>query len=213
MQGKRLDPRLLAITAVMTAIVFVLTRVIQIPTPAKGYIHLGDAGVFFGAFAFGPFAGAIAGGLGTALADAAGGYPQWAIFSFLIHGLQGLVVGWLYRKWPMAWGPMSSADASGDYPQWAILSSLNNDLLDRVVGWLYRRWPMLRGLISWAIVGSVIVVVGYLFAGMILSGVAAALAEVPLNIIQVAAGAVVAVPLFVAVRQAYPPITRLGRPN
>ena len=172
MQGKRLDPRLLAITAVMIAVVFVLTRVIQIPTPAKGYIHLGDAGVFFSAFAFGPFAGAIAGGLGTALADAAGGYPQWAIFSFLIHGSQGWVAGWLYRRWPTTWG-----------------------------------------LIASAIVGGAIVVVGYLFAGMILSGVAAALAEVPLNIIQVSAGAVVAIPLYLAVRQAYPPITRLGRPN
>jgi uncharacterized membrane protein len=55
------------------------------------------------------------------------------------------------------------------------------------------------------------VVIGYLAAGMLLSGVGAALGELPLNVIQVSAGAVVGVPLFVAVRQAYPPITRLGR--
>ena len=54
MQRTRFDPRMLAIVAVMTAVVFVLTLVIQIPTPAKGYIHLGDTGVFFSAFAFGP---------------------------------------------------------------------------------------------------------------------------------------------------------------
>ena len=172
MQRKGFDPRMLAIVAVMTAVVFVLTLVIQIPTPAKGYIHLGDTGVFFSAFAFGPWVGAIAGGLGTGLADAAAGYPQWAIFSFLIHGLQGLVAGWFYRRWPTTWG-----------------------------------------LISAAVIGGAIVVAGYLFAGMILSGIAAALAEVPLNIIQVAAGAVVAVPLFLAVRRAYPPITHLGRPR
>jgi len=172
MQRKGFDPRMLAIVAVMTAVVFVLTLVIQIPTPAKGYIHLGDTGVFFSAFAFGPWVGAIAGGLGTGLADAAAGYPQWAIFSFLIHGLQGLVAGWFYRRWLTTWG-----------------------------------------LISAAVIGGAIVVAGYLFAGMILSGVAAALAEVPLNIIQVAAGAVVAVPLFLADRRAYPPITRLGRPR
>ena len=64
-----------------------------------------------------------------------------------------------------------------------------------------------------AIIGGVIVVVGYLLAGMILSGVAAALADVPLNIIQVTVGAIVAVPLFLAVRRAYPPIMRLGRPR
>jgi hypothetical protein len=113
MQSKRFDPRWLAITAVMIAIVFVLTRVIQIPTPAKGYIHLGDAGVFFSAFAFGPWIGALAGGLGTALADAAGGYPQWAAFSFLIHGAQGLVVGWLVRRWPSIWGLIAAAVAGG----------------------------------------------------------------------------------------------------
>lgn len=169
MEHRRFDPRMLAVAAVMIAIVFVLTRVIQIPTPAKGYIHLGDAGVFFSAFAFGPWIGAVAGGLGTALADVSGGFPQWAIFSFLIHGAQGLVVGWMVRKWPTTWGLLSSAVA-----------------------------------------GAVIVVVGYLLAGILLSGVAAALAEVPLNIIQVAAGAVVAIPLFVLVRQAYPPITRFG---
>jgi uncharacterized membrane protein len=172
MQRKTFDPRLLAITAVMTAIVFVLTRMIQIPTPAKGYIHLGDAGVFFSAFAFGQWIGALAGGLGTALADVSGGFPQWAIFSCLIHGAQGLVVGWMVRRWPTTWGLLSSAVA-----------------------------------------GGVIVVAGYLLAGMLLSGVAAALAEVPLNILQVTAGAVVAIPLFLAVRQAYPPITHLGRPR
>jgi uncharacterized membrane protein len=170
MQKKTLDPRILAVTAIMTAIVFVLTRLVQVPTPAKGYIHLGDAGIFFSAFAFGPWVGAVTGGLGTALADITSGYPQWAIFSFLIHGAQGWVVGWASRK-----------------------------------------WTGLAGLILSTIVGGLIVVGGYLAAGMLLSGVGAALGELPLNIIQVAAGAVVGVPLFAAVRRAYPPILNLGR--
>ena len=170
MTRKSFDPRTLAVTAVMTAIVFVLTRLVQVPTPAKGYIHLGDAGVFFSAFAFGPWVGAVAGGLGTGLADVTSGYPQWAIFSFLIHGAQGWIVGWLGERW------------AGE-----------------------------KGLILSAVVGGVVVVIGYLAAGMLLSGVGAALGELPLNIIQVGAGAVVGVPLFAAVRQAYPPISRLGR--
>lgn len=86
MPRKAPDPRVLAVTAVMTAIVFVLTRMVQVPTPARGYVHLGDAGVFFGAFAFGPWVGAVAGGLGTALADVTSGFPQWAVFSFLKIG-------------------------------------------------------------------------------------------------------------------------------
>lgn len=170
MQRRTLDPRTLAVTAVMTAVVFVLTRVVQVPTPAKGYIHLGDAGIFFSAFAFGPWVGAAAGGLGTGLADLTSGYPQWAIFSLLIHGLQG----WL-------------------------------------VGWTSERWKDTTGLVLSTVAGGVLVVIGYLAAGMLLSGVGAALGELPLNVIQVAAGAVVGVPLFAAVRQAYPPITHLAR--
>jgi uncharacterized membrane protein len=169
MNRKATDPRTLAVTAVMIAIVFVLTRMIQVPTPVVGYIHLGDAGIFFSAFAFGPWVGAVAGGLGTALADLTSPYAQWAIFSLLIHGMQGWVAGWLSGK---------------------------------VRG--------VAGLLLAAAVGGVIVVVGYLLAGTLLVGFGAALTEVPLNVVQVAGGAVVSVPLFLVVRQAYPPITRLG---
>jgi uncharacterized membrane protein len=170
MQGKAFDPRRLAVTAVMAAIIFVLTRLVQVPTPAKGYIHLGDAGVFFGALAFGPWIGAVAGGLGTALADITSGYPQWAVFTLLIHGAQGWVVGWTSE-----------------------------------------RWAGVKGVIASVVVGAAIVVVGYLAAGILLSGLGAALGELPLNIIQVTAGGLVGVPLFAAVRQAYPPILQLGR--
>jgi uncharacterized membrane protein len=170
MSRRSFDPRILAVTAVMTAIVFVLTRMVQVPTPAKGYIHLGDAAIFFSALAFGPWVGAVAGGLGTALADITSGYPQWAIFSFVIHGAQGWIVGWTGERWSGA-----------------------------------------KGLVLSTLVGCVVVVVGYLGAGMLLSGVGAALGELPLNIIQVTAGAVVGVALFVAVRKAYPPIVHMGR--
>jgi uncharacterized membrane protein len=113
MSRRTLDPRTLAVTAVMTAIVFVLTRMVQVPTPAKGYIHLGDAGIFFSAFAFGPWVGAVAGGLGTGLADVTSGYPQWAIFSLLIHGLQGWVVGWTSERWSGVTGLILSTVVGG----------------------------------------------------------------------------------------------------
>ena len=172
MPRKSVDPRALAVTAVMTAIVFVLTSMVRVPTPAKGYIHLGDAAIFFSAFAFGPWVGAVSGGLGTGLADITGGYPQWAVFSFLIHGAQGWVVGWLSRRWTGVWG-----------------------------------------LIFSSVVGGAIVVLGYLGAAIILVGVGAALGELPLNIVQVTVGAVIGMALYAAVRAAYPPISRLGRPR
>lgn len=91
--NRRLDARVAAVTAVMTAVVFVLTRLVQIPTPIQGFVHLGDAAIYFTAFAFGPWVGAVAGGLGTALADLNSGFAQWAVFSLLIHGLQGFLAG------------------------------------------------------------------------------------------------------------------------
>jgi uncharacterized membrane protein len=113
MQRTGINPRTLAVTAVMTAVVFVLTGLVRVPTPARGYIHLGDAAIFFSAFAFGPWVGAVAGGLGTGLADVAGGYPQWAVFSLLIHGAQGWVVGWASEKWPGLAGLVVSAIVGG----------------------------------------------------------------------------------------------------
>lgn len=103
MQRKRFDPLMLAVMvavmAAMIGIVFVLTRAVQVPTPVVGYIHLGDVGVFFSAFAFGPLVGAVAGGLGTALADFTSAYAQWTVFSLVIHGTQGWVAGWLVGRW------------------------------------------------------------------------------------------------------------------
>lgn len=98
MQRTSFDARLVSITAVMTAVTFVLTRLVQIPTPARGFVHLGDAAIFFAALAFGPWVGAVAGGLGTALADITSGYAQWALASLLVHGCQGWLVGALAQR-------------------------------------------------------------------------------------------------------------------
>ncbi len=95
---RTIDIRRMTVTALMAALIFVLTRLVQIPTPARGYIHLGDAGVVFAALAFGPWVGAVAGGLGTALADLTSPYAQWAIFSLVIHGVQGWAVGMFVRR-------------------------------------------------------------------------------------------------------------------
>ena len=170
MKRQPIDPRVLSVTAVMTAIVFVTTRIVLTVTPDGGYIHLGEAAILFSAFAFGPWVGAVAGGLGTALADLSAGFTQWAIFSLIIHGTQGWVVGWLAERWP------------GNI-----------------------------GLVSASIIGGLIVVVGYVPAGMIILGIGPALYSILFNIVQVALGGVVSVLLFVAVRRAYPPIVNMGR--
>jgi uncharacterized membrane protein len=92
------NPRTLATTGIMTALVLGLTLVHIGVTPAGGYVHLGDIAIYFTAFAFGPVAGLIAGGLGTGLADVVSGYAIFAPLSLVVHGLQGFVAGWIARE-------------------------------------------------------------------------------------------------------------------
>jgi uncharacterized membrane protein len=88
----------ISLLAIMTAVTTVMTFLVKVPSPAKGYYHLGDAAVYFTALSFGPFSALIAGGVGTALADIIGSYAQWAPFSLVIHGLQGFAVGLIAGK-------------------------------------------------------------------------------------------------------------------
>ena len=89
----------LSLTAVSAALVAVFTIAVRIPVPAtSGYISLCDAAVVFISYAFGPVTGLIAGGLGSAAADLLGGYPQFAVISFIVHGLEAFLAGLLVRK-------------------------------------------------------------------------------------------------------------------
>ena len=91
----------ISLIVIMTAIVAVFTYgfgSLRLPSPVGGYISLCDAAVTFVAYAFGPFTGFIAGGLGAAFADLIGGFPQWAVISFIVHGVEALLMGLVIRK-------------------------------------------------------------------------------------------------------------------
>ncbi|WP_048058125.1 ECF transporter S component [Pyrococcus yayanosii] len=91
-------PFVLAISGVMTALVAVVTMFIQINIPAsQGYLNFGDTMVMLAAILFGPLVGAFAGGVGSALADIFSGYAHWSIFTLMIKGVEGLVVGYLAK--------------------------------------------------------------------------------------------------------------------
>lgn len=97
--NKRLTPAMIGLLAVLIALIAVFTLLIRIPTPARGYVNLSDVAITFAGLAFGPWVGAIAGGIGTALADLLGGFAPYAPISFIAHGLQGFLVGLIgYRQ-------------------------------------------------------------------------------------------------------------------
>ncbi|MCF7942467.1 MAG: ECF transporter S component [Spirochaetia bacterium] len=85
--------------AILTAVTAVFTLLVRIPiAPTRGYINLGDVAIYFVAFTMGPVSALITAGLGTGLADIIAGYPQWALISFFIHGIQGFTAGAIMRR-------------------------------------------------------------------------------------------------------------------
>jgi uncharacterized membrane protein len=87
---------LISVTALMTALVTVLTAAFQIYVPLTyGYFNLGEVGVYITAILFGPIIGAVAGGVGSMLADIVTGFPHYALATLVIKGAEGFLVGYL----------------------------------------------------------------------------------------------------------------------
>lgn len=87
--------------ALLTALIIIGTIIIRIPIPggSGGYVNFGDLFIFLGASMFGPLIGAIAGGVGSAMADILSGGAHWAGFSLIIKALMGFAVGkFAYNK-------------------------------------------------------------------------------------------------------------------
>lgn len=94
----------ITLTALLIALTAAATLAIRIPVPAtQGYINLGDSMVYISALLFGPITGLLAGGIGSALADVLGGYSQFAPYTLVIKGLEGIIVGLL--AWRLTKGP------------------------------------------------------------------------------------------------------------
>lgn len=90
----------LSMAAIFTAFVAVSTMSFTLYIPAtRGYFNLGEAFVYISAILGGPIVGMIAGGLGSAFADVALGYAPYAPGTLIIKGLEGLVVGYIVRKY------------------------------------------------------------------------------------------------------------------
>ena len=102
MQGninKRTATLIIAQAGIMAALVEVATFLVQIPIPAtKGYLNFGDIMIFATALTFGPIVGGFAGGVGSAISDAATGYAYFAPFTLIIKGAEGLIAGLISNR-------------------------------------------------------------------------------------------------------------------
>ncbi|MDD9138039.1 ECF transporter S component [Fructobacillus sp. CRL 2054] len=140
----------ITILAAIIALNVALSYVVHIPVPAtSGFVNLVEAGIFVAALTMGSGAGFLVGAFSGGLLDLFAGYPQWLIFSFVIHGLEGYIAGMAIAK-----------------STWAQAIAL--------------------------IVASIVMIIGYVFAGAILYNWAAGWASIVGNLGQCVFGAVIA---------------------
>ncbi|MDR7521622.1 MAG: ECF transporter S component [Armatimonadota bacterium] len=205
--------REVALTGLMAALVLVITRAFVLPIPqTKGFFNLGEAGVYLAAVLFGPRVGALAGGIGSALADLTLGYAQYAPFTLVIKGIEGALVGTIARGARAAWVPGLAVGAAAavwlfSMEAFAIRIAAACLLVAALVGLaLLARRPegrapaRLAGMIS----GGLVMVAGYFTTQAYVLGLGApvALVEVPYNLVQVVVGVVAGLAAVATVERA-----------
>jgi len=157
-----LKTRQVAAIGIMGALATIATMIFTFPIPAtSGYFNLGDSIVIITSLTFGPLVGALAGGLGSGLADLLGGWYNWVIFTTVIKGAEGYIAGYM----------------AGDHD--------TRTMKKTVTAWL---------------VGGVVMVGGYFIVQVFMYGFAAALSELPFNMVQMIVAGVVGVPISNALK-------------
>lgn len=90
----KMSTKELCMQGLLVALVTISTMIFQIPVSAtQGYIHLGDSMILLIGVFFGARYGMVAGGVGSALADLLSGYAHWALFTLIIKGIMGYLIG------------------------------------------------------------------------------------------------------------------------
>ena len=80
----KLTTKIIALSGIMAAIIFVATYFLKIPMPS-GYIHLGDGFILLAATALG-WPAVVSAAIGSMLADLLAGWAVYALPTFIIKG-------------------------------------------------------------------------------------------------------------------------------
>jgi len=145
---------LISYSALMTTLVFISTVIVSVYIQATaGFFNIGEFGVYLAALTGGPIVGAIAGGLGSALADIYLGYTHYAPITLVVKGLEGLVVGLLVER-------LRRARVSRPV---GILLMGGSSLMITLL-YLYLRRPERAVEVAAILVGGMVMVIGYFTA-------------------------------------------------
>ena len=86
-------------SGVFAALICITTLIFRIPEPyTKGYINIGDSIIFLAAYIYSGEIAFLCGGFGSAIADLIAGYPHWAIFTFIVKGIEGFICGKIIKR-------------------------------------------------------------------------------------------------------------------
>ena len=96
MKQKNQTPRQLVLSAMLAALCWAATMLVQIPTVA-GYTNIGEGMCLLSGLILGPWYGFFAAGIGSALADLISGYAYYVPATFVIKGLVALAAALLLR--------------------------------------------------------------------------------------------------------------------
>lgn len=139
--------RKITIYGLLSALTIAISFLLTIPIPAtNGMITPIEIGIYLSALLLGPTGGLLIGGISGLTIDLLTGYSQWAPFSLVIHGLQGLIVGYLAFKFvkqnKISWLILASLWmicgyflASWYLFDWTIaVASIFNNLIQSILG-------------------------------------------------------------------------------
>lgn len=112
----------IVMAAMLASLTCVVTMMIKIPSPLKGYLNLGDSIVLLSGWVISPFYAFFAAGIGSALADLFLGYTIYAPATFVIKGIMAVVAAFGYRLLRKRMGSGASRIVSGITSQAVMVS-------------------------------------------------------------------------------------------
>lgn len=159
--------------AMSIAMVTLLTYVIKVPSYKGGYVNFGDTFIFAAAVLFGKETGFLAGSFGSALSDIIGGYTAYVPGTFIIKGIEGFLCGLIVKK-----------NENGKINSLSLVISVVVSAAWMVLGYFLYEYK----------------IIGILFMNSE-HGIAAALPNLPGNIIQGTVSAIVSILLIAAIKR------------
>lgn len=165
--------KLLVYTSLSIAIVTLLTLVIRFPSVKGGYVNFGDIAIFIVAVLLGRTTGALAGSIGSCLADIISGYAIYAPATFVIKGIEGLICGLIDQ------GGKSRGENI-----WRLIIAVTVSAMWMVAGYFLFEYK----------------IGGFLFGNSDF-GLTTAILNMPGNIVQGAVSALAAVPFILALKR------------